>query len=56
MLCKWLIDYMVPDRPRDLQNKIKREHFLVQEILVKAEADSLLKSKRKSIEGTDSYL
>jgi len=50
MLCKWLIDYMVPDRPRDLQNKIKREHFLVQEILVKAEADSLLKSKRKSIE------
>lgn len=31
---KRLLDYLVPDRPTRLRQKIKREHFLVQQMLL----------------------
>jgi len=52
IFCKWLIDYIVPDRPRSLQNKIRREHYLVQEVLVKAECEELLRQVHSTAEGT----
>ena len=50
MLCKGLIDYLVPDRPKALQNKIRREHYIVDEYMLKAEATSMLKKHKLSLE------
>uniref|UniRef100_H2YZL9 Anoctamin n=1 Tax=Ciona savignyi TaxID=51511 RepID=H2YZL9_CIOSA len=40
-LLKRLLDYLIPDRPRKLRDKIRREHFLVQNMMFKAETDKL---------------
>ena len=38
---KRALDYIIPDRSRSLNEKIKREHFLVQEMLIEAETRKL---------------
>ncbi|XP_078488512.1 anoctamin-5 isoform X3 [Ciona intestinalis] len=47
---KRLLDYLIPDRPRKLRDKIKREHFLVQHMLFKAETQQLLKQLSQGID------
>lgn len=42
-LLKIFVDYIIPDRAQHLQDLIKREHFLVKNMLVKAEAHSMWK-------------
>ncbi|CAK8678217.1 unnamed protein product [Clavelina lepadiformis] len=40
---KRLLDYLIPDRSRALNDKIRREHFLVRDMIVKAEKEKLKK-------------
>ncbi|XP_077971409.1 anoctamin-5-like isoform X2 [Styela clava] len=47
-LLKRFLDYIIPDRPKKLRDLIKREHFLVKEMLVKAEAEHLWKQGVKT--------
>jgi len=41
-LLKGFVDYVIPDRPKKLTAQIKREYYLVQNMLLQAEKDDIL--------------
>ena len=45
---KYFLDILIPDRSNDLQEKIKEEHFIVQNMLLKAEKEKFKKELQAS--------
>ncbi|XP_068163555.1 anoctamin-4-like isoform X1 [Antennarius striatus] len=44
---KTLIAYLIPDLPKDLQDRMRREKYLIQEMMYEAELERLQKEKNK---------
>lgn len=44
---KTLIAYLIPDLPKDLRDRMRREKYLIQEMMYEAELDRLQKEKNE---------
>ena len=44
---KTLIAYLIPDLPKDLRERMRREKFLIQEIMYEAELERLQKERNE---------
>ena len=49
---KSFVDYIIPDRPAKLTAQIKREYYLVQNMLLQAEKDDILSEYGKGMLGS----
>uniref|UniRef100_A0A8C6K8E1 Anoctamin n=1 Tax=Nothobranchius furzeri TaxID=105023 RepID=A0A8C6K8E1_NOTFU len=48
---KTLIAYLIPDLPKDLRDRMRREKYLIQEMMYEAELERLQKEKREKKKG-----
>ena len=44
---KTLIAYLIPDLPKDLRDRMRREKYLIQEMMYEAELERLQKEKNE---------
>lgn len=44
---KTLISYLIPDLPKDLRERMRREKHLIQELMYEAELERLQREKKK---------
>lgn len=44
---KHLISYLIPDLPKDLRDRMRREKYLIQEMMYEAELERLQKERKE---------
>lgn len=50
---KTLISYLIPDLPKDLRERMRREKHLIQELMYEAELERLQREKKKKKNNDD---
>lgn len=52
---KHLISYLIPDLPKDLRDRMRREKYLIQEMMYEAELERLQKERKERKKNGKSY-